>query len=199
MSHYFSEKQDSKFIPMKMQVNISGIKFDLFSSSGVFSKGELDKGTEILIRTSIVDDGTKVLDLGCGIGTVGIAIKKKYPAAEVLMADINERAVYLAEKNIILNELSGVQARKSDIYSAIDEKFDVILLNPPQTAGKDICFSMIEKAKEHLNENGTLQLVARHNKGGETLSLKMKEVFSNMTEIAKEAGFRVYLSRLNLF
>jgi len=83
-----------------------------------------------------------------------------------------------------------------NIFSKIPEKFDVILLNPPQTAGKKICFQMIEESKLHLNEKGTLQIVARPKKGGETLAQQMLKVFGNAYEIAKGAGFKVYLSRL---
>ncbi|MBI2647630.1 class I SAM-dependent methyltransferase, partial [Candidatus Woesearchaeota archaeon] len=40
----------------------------------------------------------------------------------------------------------------------------------------------------------SLQLVARHNKGGEALSDKMQEVFGNVKVIAKKAGYWVYMS-----
>ena len=73
--------------------------------------------------------------------------------------------------------------------------FDTILLNPPQKAGKDVCFRMIEEAPNHLKEDGTLQIVATHNKGGKTLAKKMEEVFGNVDSIVKKGGVRVYLSR----
>ena len=88
-------------------------------------------------------------------------------------------------------------ARASDLFSGIPEKFDTILLNPPQSAGKKLCFQMIEKSKEHLNKEGLLQLVARPRKGGKTLAGKMKEVFGNVEVIAKGAGFSVYASKKN--
>jgi len=116
--------------------------------------------------------------------------------ADVLLTDINERAIYLAKKNILLNGVKA-DARASDLFSGIPEKFDTILLNPPQSAGKKLCFQMIEKSKEHLNKEGLLQLVARPRKGGKTLAGKMKEVFGNVEVIAKGAGFSVYASKKN--
>jgi 16S rRNA G1207 methylase RsmC len=92
-------------------------------------------------------------------------------------------------------KLKNVEVRNGNMYDAINEKFDVILLNPPQTAGKDVCFEMIEKAKHYLVKNGSLQIVARHNKGGKTLMQKMKEVFNNVETLAKKSGYRVYISR----
>ena len=84
---------------------------------------------------------------------------------------------------------------QSDGFENIKDKFDTILLNPPQTAGKQLCQKLIEDSKQHLNPKGCLQLVARHNKGGKELSKKMFEVFGNMKEIAKGSGYRTYLSQ----
>jgi 16S rRNA G1207 methylase RsmC len=53
---------------------------------------------------------------------------------------------------------------------------------------------MIEGSKSHLERNGLLQLVARHNKGGKDLSKKMNEVFGNVKETAKGSGYRIYVS-----
>jgi 16S rRNA (guanine1207-N2)-methyltransferase len=195
MPHYFSEKQDSSLDVKKIMIRLKDRVFELYSSSGIFSKDELDKGTKLLIESAIVKEGFSVLDLGCGYGVVGISIKKMHPGTKILMTDINERAVMISNKNLKFHNLKGIEARKSDIFSDINESFDTILLNPPQTAGRDICFRMIEESKDHLNSDGTLQIVARHNKGGETLSKKMKEVFGNVKDIGRNAGFRVYFSQ----
>ena len=96
--------------------------------------------------------------------------------------------------NIKLNNVKA-EICQGNLYETIKQNdFDVILSNPPQTAGKEICFQLIEQSKNHLKNNGNLQLVARHNKGGKVLSSKMKEVFGNMKVIAKESGYWVYES-----
>lgn len=196
MEHYFSEKQSSKFIIQKIHIKTKKISFDLFTSTGVFSKKHLDKGTELLLNKAIIKDEKAVLDLGCGIGVVGIYIKLLYPKTKVLMSDINERAILLAKKNILLHNLENknIDARKSNIFTNIDETFDIILLNPPQTAGKNICFKMIEDSYLHLNKKGLFQLVARSKKGGITLSKKMESVFGNLKTIAQKSGYKIYLS-----
>jgi 16S rRNA (guanine1207-N2)-methyltransferase len=197
MAHYFSEKQDAPANLKKITISLKNRNFKLYSGSGVFSKEGLDKGTEVLIENAIIEEGWNVLDLGCGIGAVGISIKLQHPDTEVLMSDINERAVMISRKNIELHNLEGIKAVKSDVFSNIQDKFDTILLNPPQTAGKDVCFKMIEDSYMHLNKEGLLQLVARHKKGGLTLMKKMGEVFGNVDETAKKSGFRVYVSRID--
>ena len=192
--HYYTKEQTSKFELKKISAVLLGRNFEFFVSPGVFSKDKIDNGTYILIENAEVNEGCKLLDLGCGYGAVGIVFAKA-KKCDVVMADSNERAVKLTKMNAKLNNID-VDVRVSDIFSKIPEKFDVILLNPPQTAGKEICFKMIEQSKEHLNKNGTLQLVARPKKGGKTLAQKMLQVFGNAYEIAKGAGFKVYLSRL---
>jgi len=193
MIHYYSKKQESPLNLKKISAVLRGKKLEFYTGSGVFSKDKIDDGSYILIQNAIIRKGWKVLDFGCGYGPVGIAIAKS-ENADVLLADVNERAVHLAEKNIELNKINA-EARISDLFSNIPEKFDTILLNPPQSAGKQLCFRMIEESKNHLNKNGLLQLVARPKKGGKKLAEKMKEVFGNVEVIAKGAGYSVYVSK----
>jgi len=194
MPHYYSKKQTSDLNLREINIRIGNIFFQLFSGSGIFSKKKLDKGTEILLKNLIVKNNWKVLDLGCGMGVVGIYVKKVFPKTNVVMSDVNKRAVYLTKKNAKLNNLN-VDAICSDGFEKIEESFDAILLNPPQVAGKEVCFKLIENSFEHLNKSGLLELVARHNKGGKTLSEKMNSTFGNVKEIVKSSGYRVYISQ----
>lgn len=194
MPHYFSEKQDSPPREKRITIEFCGRSVELFSASGIFSKDSLDVGSRLLIESSDIREDARVLDLGSGIGVVGIAIKMLHPSSTVLLADINERAVTLCKKNIALTGLEGIDVVKSDIYESISGRFDYILVNPPQSAGRKVCIAMIEGARDFLAEDGRLNLVARHNKGGSTLEKKMKEVFGNSAQLAKRSGFRVYSS-----
>ncbi len=193
MSHYYSKKQDSEFNPKRIAAKLRGNDLEFYTAPGVFSKNKIDDGSYILIQNAIVRKGWNILDLGCGYGPVGIAIAKA-ENADVVMSDVNERAVHLASKNIQLNNVTA-EIRTSGLFENIPEKFNTILVNPPQTAGKKVCFKMIEESKRHLKKGGLLQLVARPRKGGKTLSEKMKDVFGNVEIIAKGAGFSVYASR----
>jgi 16S rRNA (guanine1207-N2)-methyltransferase len=195
MSHYFSEKQDSRLEINKIDIKLKGMTFELLSASGIFSKDELDIGSKLLIEHAIIENSWKVHDFGCGNGVVGISIKKIYPQTKVLMSDVNERAVMIAKKNIALHKLNDIDAVKSDIFSKITENFNTILLNPPQTAGRQVCYEMITQSFDHLEKGGLLQVVARHTKGGEMLSIKMEEVFGNMMETSRDHGFRIYVSQ----
>ncbi len=194
VEHYYSKKQTSKLKIRRIKTTLRGNKLEFYSGSGVFSIRKIDKGTRLLIEKCIIKPKWRILDLGCGYGVVGIAIAKAFPSTRVFMSDINERALELAKMNIELNNVRA-EVIQSDIYEQIHGRFNTILVNPPQVAGKEVCFSMIEEGRDYLFKNGLFQLVARHNKGGKELSKKMYESFGNIEAIAKSGGYRVYLSR----
>ncbi len=193
--HYYSEKQESPLNLKKMRAVLRGVNLELFTASGIFSAKRVDNGAALLANESLIKDSWKILDLGCGYGPVGIAVAKAFPNSKVVLSDINERAVMIARKNIKLNRAVNASAVHGDCYEKAGGPFDAILLNPPQTAGKDICFRMIQEAACHLSDSGILEVVARQSKGGSSLSKKMKEVFGNVEVIARQSGYRIYLSR----
>jgi 16S rRNA (guanine1207-N2)-methyltransferase len=195
MSHYYEKEQDSELVIHEYTARLRGHSLTLESASGIFSAKELDKGTSVLIEHCEMQDNRSVLDLGCGNGAVGIAIKKAFPGITLTMSDINERAARIAKSNARRLHVDAKVIR-SDKFEKIAEKFDIILLNPPQSAGKDVCFAMISEAKEHLNDKGLLQVVARHNKGGRMLSGYMESVYGNVRDIARKGGYRVYVSNV---
>jgi 16S rRNA (guanine1207-N2)-methyltransferase len=194
MPHYYSENQTSDLQLIEISISFKGVFFKMFSGSGVFSKKKLDKGTEILLKYMILKDNSEVLDLGCGIGVVGVYAAKINQTIHLTLSDVNRRATILARKNLDLNNLKG-RVKQSDGFQKIKEEFDTILLNPPQVAGKEVCFKLITESYHHLKKEGNLQIVARHNKGGKSYSEHMLKIFGNMKEIGKSAGYRVYLSQ----
>jgi len=193
MEHYFSKKQESPFVIKKIKAKVFDSELEFNTAPGVFSKDKPDFGSLCLVRNSDVEG--KVLDLGCGYGLIGISIAKKFKV-DVVMSDVNKRALRLTKMNVKLNKVKA-EVIESDLFSSIDGKFDTIICNPPQKAGKETCFKIISDSKKYLVFKGLLQIVARHNRGGKELMKKMEEVFGNVKETFKKAGFRVYVSKLN--
>jgi len=144
------------------------------TDAGVFSRGELDKGTKLLLD-ALPDLHGRVLDLGCGWGAIGVTVGKKYPDTDVTMADVNHRALALAQDNA---EKNGVSLRclESDGMAALmTEKFDTVITNPPIRAGKQVIYRMfadiassidtrtealIEKGMDRLMEGRTVFVIA---------------------------------------
>ncbi len=191
MEHYYSEKQDSQLRLTKLEIKMRGNDLVFYLASGVFSAKKVDKGSYLLAKTAVVTDGQRVLDLGCGNGIIGISIAKSAKCV-VVMCDINERAITTTKRNIRLNKISNAIAFKSDGFSKIEGKFDLILLNPPQTAGKKLCEKLIEESKNFLTPDGKLNFVARHNKGGKSLNSFMENIFGSSITLERSGGFRVY-------
>ncbi|MFT4298002.1 MAG: class I SAM-dependent methyltransferase [Candidatus Woesearchaeota archaeon] len=196
--HYYTKKPASKLKIKEIEAVIKNNKFIFHTGSSIFSKTKADKGTILLIENSIIENKKEftVLDMGCGYGIVGICLKKLNPEISVTCSDINQRAVMLAKKNAELNNVK-INTIQSNLFENIDKKFNAILINLPQNAGKKVCHDMIEQSFTHLSDNGTLQVVSRHQKGGKEYEKKMKEIFNNSEHIAKGSGYRVYLSKKN--
>ena len=136
----------------------------LATMPGVFSGDGLDSGTALLLQHLPDLTGKRVLDLGCGSGVIGIAAAMA-GAASVTMTDVDLLAVATARENIARSGLSDISAVASDLYGAIhDQRFDVILSNPPFHAGqridRDIADGIVREAPTVLAEGGQIRLVA---------------------------------------
>lgn len=94
--------------------------------------------TELLAEKAISYclKGTRVLDLCCGSGAIAIAIASKTKAT-VYASDISNEALEVAKYNIKANKVK-VKVIKSDMFSNIKYKFDVIVCNPPYIKTADI-------------------------------------------------------------
>ncbi len=187
--HYYTEKPTSKIKEQIINSFLRGKELTFTTASGLFSPKKVDEGTKLLIENAIIQPNWKILDLGCGYGPVGIVMKKAFPDSEVTLLDINERALVYSKKNA---EQNKVEIKVIKNWS--EEKFNTILLNPPQSAGKETCFNLISLSEKHLIRGGLLQIVARHNKGGRVLENKMKEIFGNVKSAAKKGRYRIYIS-----
>ncbi len=95
--------------------------------------------TEILVENviSIIKNLQKscqkeitVLDLCTGSGIIGVCLKKYLQNVNVLSSDISSNALEIAKKNANLQNVK-IDFIKSDLFENIDEKFDVIVSNPP--------------------------------------------------------------------
>jgi release factor glutamine methyltransferase len=74
----------------------------------------------------------RVLDLCCGAGGLLLAILKETPHATGLGTDISQAAVQLAQINAEKNGLAArARFKPGDMAEGIDEKFDLVISNPP--------------------------------------------------------------------
>lgn len=197
MPHYFDSQPTSAENPGTASVRIAGNDFIFDTAGGVFSSRRVDYGTLLLIESAISDLraagflGERMLDLGCGYGPVGIALKRVFPYMEAVFTDINARALQLAESNAKKNRISGATFIQSDGYHSIQGMFDLILTNPPIRAGKAVVQSFFAGAYERLNPAGMLYTVIQKKQGAPSASAYLEKKFGNCLVIEKSAGYRV--------
>ena len=172
-------------------------EFTLESDRGVFSKEGLDDGTRLLLETiAKAHLGRKILDLGCGIGSLGLLLAHFDPDRTLTLADVNLRALELCKRNA---ERLGVVERceilESDVYSNINQTYDTIVTNPPIRAGKKVTYAMYAGALSHLNEDGRLILVIRKKQGADSCQTYLESLFSSVEKVASKKGYRVLIAR----
>jgi len=73
----------------------------------------------------------RAVDIGCGAGPGGVLIAMARPEAEALMVDINDEALRLARLNAALAGAGNAVPLRSDLLSATDGEFDLVVSNPP--------------------------------------------------------------------
>ena len=163
MSHYFTNDETLQSKRRLVKYSINGKDFELESDLGVFSKDKLDYGSEVLIKSLLpIDLGERMLDLGCGIGPIGLSLAYFQPSLNVVCTDVNTRALELCKLNarkLALNK--RVTCLQSDIYLEIEGKFHSIVSNPPIRAGKRVTYEIYRGALEHLDEEGSLFVAIR--------------------------------------
>lgn len=183
--------------------------------------------TEILTGKAIEvikkNDLKKVLDIGTGTGCIACIIAKE-TNAQVLGVDISSETLQVALDNTSkLNLFNKAIFRKSDLFSNIhaDEKFDIIVSNPPyiplsekENLQKEVRFEpdsalfaldkdgvefyqkITEQAPEYLNKNGYLMFELGIGQSEQVKSFMEKNGFCDI-EIIKDLAYidRVIMGR----
>ena len=191
MDHYFSKNPTSESQERTIEYMIKENKITLITDNGVFSKAHVDFATNFMLQTIYEDAKGSVLDMGCGYGVIGISLAKHPNVTKVTMCDVNSRALDLAKRNAEKNRLKNYSIFESDGFSNIQDKYDMIVTNPPIRAGKTVIYQMYRDSKEHLKENGAFYLVINKKHGAPSSITFLKELYCNVEVLDKKSGFHV--------
>ena len=169
----------------------------------------VEEAIDIINRNKL----SKVLDMCTGSGILAISIAKYTDASKITAVDISEKALEVAEKNAISNDVdTKIKFIKSDMFKNISEKFDLIISNPPYIRtdviktlseevknepilaldggikGLDFYNIIAENAKKYLNENGYLVLEIGYDQKTEVVNLLEAQKYSEIRVIKDMGG-----------
>lgn len=192
--HYYTENPNSAHDERRIALRALGNDLTFVTDAGVFSRDGLDRGTEVLLEALPPLEG-RVLDLGCGWGAVGVALGKRYPALDIVMTDINSRAVELARRNLAENGVTAA-VLQGDGFDAVEGRFDAIVTNPPIRAGKAVVYGLFARARDYLEPDGALYVVIRKQQGAPSALKYLKEIYSQAETVDRASGFHVLRAQL---
>lgn len=90
-----------------------------------------------------------IIDLGCGSGVIGLSLAKKIPTKTVDLVDISEEALKITEIN---RDNLNINARliQSDMWKNINDKYDIIVSNPPYIKTNEKIEDVVKNNEPHL-------------------------------------------------
>jgi methylase of polypeptide subunit release factors len=116
----------------------------------------------------------RILDVGAGTGAGGLYAARilNHLAPQIVLADINERALDFSRVNAALNRIHDVSVIYSDLYAKLDGSFDLIISNPPYLVdahartyrhgggefGSELSLRILKEGLRHLSRGGLLVL-----------------------------------------
>lgn len=114
-----------------------GQQFEFDVGHTIFSSFQVDDGSDLLLRTlEPAAAPSRILDLGCGAGILGISLARRFPEAAVVMADVNLLAVRYARHNAALNGAHNTTILGSvGLEQVPPGPYDLIVSNIPAKIG----------------------------------------------------------------
>jgi len=178
-----------------IQWPLENSQFTISNHANVYAREKLDIGARYFIQNlPKVAAGSKVIDLGCGNGVIGLSVLAAQPEANVHFIDESFMAMASAKSNIIEN-LPNVaeqcEFQVNDCLTSLEGgSVDLVLCNPPfhqQTATTDhIAWQMFKDSHRVLKKGGELRII-----GNRQLAyhIKLKRIFGNEKLIASNDKF----------
>ena len=132
------------------------------SRPGVFSHREVDPGARQLMAAMEIGAGDRVLDMGCGSGTVSLAAAFRADGVSVLAVDSHARAVECTALGASRNGLGNIAVEHRECGPRCGPAtIDVVVANPPYYAGFRIARFFLEAAHAVLRRGGQIFVVSK--------------------------------------
>lgn len=131
-------------------VNFYGNKFYIDERVLIprFETEELVENTVTYINKFFTEP-VDIIDLGCGSGVIGLTLEKKVSTKSVDLVDISNKALEVTKINC-KNLNSNANIIQSDMFDAINKKYDVIISNPPYIKTKEEIEDIVKNNEPHI-------------------------------------------------
>ena len=106
--------------------------------------------TELLVEEALKElhDGMRILDMCTGSGCILLSLLKYSNDCEGIGADISEEALKVVERNRVQLGLENAAFIRSDLFEAVEGKFDLLVSNPPYICS-DVIDTLMPEVREH--------------------------------------------------
>ncbi len=185
-NQYFENNANLKSDERTITYYFRKTTLQFISDAGVFSKGGIDFGSSLLLKTLEINDEKEILDVGCGYGTIGVTIGKVNTNVHIDMIDVNLRAIELAKKNAVNNGVTNVTIFESNMYEKVTKTYDMIVTNPPIRAGKAIVHGILLGGYDLLNAGGSLWCVIQKKQGAPSAIKALEQKYAKVEIISKD-------------
>lgn len=194
VDHYFSEKPTSPATLSSVSVTLADTPLTLETSSGTFSAGGLDRGTEILLKRAPAPPVEGVfVDVGCGWGPLALSLALHSPQATTYAVDVNERARELTRRNAASAGVDALQVLSPEDFPD-GLAIDLIWSNPPIRIGKEALHALLTLWLNRLAPHGEAWLVVAKQLGADSLQRWLNEGGAGPFHCDREStdkGYRV--------
>jgi release factor glutamine methyltransferase len=117
----------------------------------------VDRIAKLLSKEELTDK--VLLDLCCGSGCIGIALKQRLPELQVVLSDCSPQALAVAKENAESNGIE-VEFCEGDFLSPLEgRQFDYLVCNPPYVSEKEF----VDLEREVRDYEPKIALVAENN------------------------------------
>lgn len=193
MSHYFTtDNSPHEFSEIKFKFNDYVYRFK--TDRGVFSKNQVDYGSEVLIKTVVNDFKGKgqFIDMGAGYGPIGAVLGKEL-GLKPIMVEVNEDAIQLSIENTRREKIDA-DVLTRDNYEAQTFNVPLYVTNPPFRAGKDVVLNMLNDGYSRLSNEGVFYMVVQKKQGMPSYKKHLQSLFGNVEVAAKDKGYYILKS-----
>ena len=161
--------------------------------AGVFCADRLDIGTRFFLEhLPELPGASRIIDLGCGNGVLGLAAALTHPDARIVCTDESYQAVASAEDTFRVNGAADRAVfTAADALEGVEEgSADLILNNPPfhshQATTDATAWRMFREARRALAPGGELWVVGNRHLG---YHVKLRRLFGNCATVASNPKF----------